>query len=169
MMQDEITLRPLTLDDTDQIVAWRNNPTVLKYFIDRRLITKDSHAAYFHSRIETGEVKQWIVVDHGKDIGTVYLRDIDYRNKIAEYGVFIGEEDYRSKGIGSYLAALTAEYAFDEMGLETVFARVLENNPRSWKSFLKAGYHMDEKTDTVIINGKQEKVVFLSIHKGEPV
>ncbi|MEE3487306.1 MAG: GNAT family N-acetyltransferase [Bulleidia sp.] len=167
MTRNSITLRPMTLDDTDLIVAWRNKPSVLKYFLDQRLITPESHMAYYRSRIETGQVKQWIIIDNDKEIGTVFLRDIDYQTKSAEYGVFIGEDEYRSHGIGSYLAAYTAKYAFDEMGLETVFARVLENNPRSWKSFLKAGYHMDERTDTVIINGKQERVVFLSVHKGE--
>lgn len=161
MMQ--IELRPITPEDTSKIVGWRNQDWVLQYFLDQRKINEESHMQYYHSRIETGLVRQWIIKADEKEIGTCFLRDIDYEKGRAEYGVFIGEKDYISKGIGKQCVRKVVKIAFEEMGLNTVFARVQEKNPRSVYSFLNTGFHMMDHTEYVEIDGRQEKVVFLEI------
>ena len=88
-----VNLRKITLDDTYKIVNWRNQDFVLENFIDRRLISIESHNKYFEKRIISGLVDQFIIVCDGKDIGTTFLRDIDYVKKQAEFGIFIGEKD----------------------------------------------------------------------------
>ena len=44
---------------------------------------------------------QYIILDNadGKPVGSVYYRDIDNHNRSAEYGIFIGEESARGKGL----------------------------------------------------------------------
>lgn len=163
----EISLRPLTVEDTDHIVFWRNQDWVLQYFIDQRRLTREGHLKYYKTRIETGIVKQWIICADGKDIGTCFLRDIDYDRKDAEYGVFIGEKEYLSRGIGKYCVKEVVRKAFEEMGLKTVFVRVQKKNPRSVNSFLASGFKMMDRTDHVMIGEKEEEIVFLKICKGE--
>ena len=161
----DIDLRKLTLDDTSNIVCWRNQPWLLEYFIDQRKITKESHEKYVKTRIQTGIVKQWIIVVDGVDVGTCFLRDINYETNEAEYGVLIGEKDYLSKGIGSKVVCMVLEYAFKVMNLDHVFVRVQEKNPRSINSFLKAGFKYMDHVEEVLIHEQRERIVFLSINK----
>ncbi|MDI9519091.1 MAG: GNAT family N-acetyltransferase [Erysipelotrichaceae bacterium] len=160
-----VDIKPITLDDTDNIVKWRNTSFVLNNFIDQNPITKESHIGYFKSRIETGKVKQFIIVCDDNDIGTIFLRDVDFEKKSAEYGIFIGEKDYLGKGIAIISSKKILDYAFNDLKLEKVFLRVLERNANAIKSYKNIGFVLDEYFETVKINDVDEKVVFMSITK----
>ena len=157
----KVELRELSLNDTEKIVRWRNQDFVLENFIDKRLITKESHINYYHSRIETGLVKQFIIVCDDIDVGTTFLRDIDYQKKDAEFGIFIGEKDYLSKGVGSKAAKLIVEFGFDQLKLD----RILTNNTRAQKSYEKVGFHLDDSNKYLKNEGVDE--IFMVIEKGD--
>lgn len=161
----KLELRELSLNDTDKIVRWRNQDFVLENFIDKRLITKESHINYYHSRIETGVVKQFIIVCDEIDVGTTFLRDIDYESKVAEFGIFIGEKDYLSKGVGSKAAKLIVEFGFEKLNLDRIFLRVLANNTRAQKSYEKVGFHLDNQNKYIKNEGVDE--IFMVIEKGD--
>ena len=161
----KVELRELSLNDTENIVRWRNQDFVLENFIDKRLITKESHINYYHSRIETGLVKQFIIVCDEIDVGTTFLRDIDYQKKDAEFGIFIGEKDYLSKGVGSKAAKLIIEFGFEKLQLDKIFLRVLTNNTRAQKSYEKVGFHLDDSNKYLKNEGVDE--IFMVIEKGD--
>lgn len=155
----EISLREISLNDTDNIVRWRNSDFVLENFVDQNLITNDSHVAYYNSRIITGLVKQFIIVCDGKDVGTTFLRDIDYETKQAEFGILIGEKDYLSKGVGRKACELIVNYGFDVLKLDFIFLRVLKENIRAQKSYMKAGFMLDDSLN----KDNDDSLVFMSI------
>lgn len=159
----KVELRELSLNDTENIVRWRNQDFVLENFIDKRLITKESHINYYHNRIETGLVKQFIIVCDEIDVGTTFLRDIDYQKKEAEFGIFIGEKDYLSKGVGSKAAKLIVEFGFDQLKLDRIFLRVLAYNVRAQKSYEKVGFHLDDSNKYIKNEGVDE--IFMVIEK----
>lgn len=163
----KVSIRPITLNDTDNIVKWRNTPFVLNNFIDQTPITKDSHENYYKSRIQTGKVDQFIIVCDGTDIGTIFLRDIDLIEKTAEYGIFIGEQEYLGKGIAVIASKQILDYAFNDIGMEKVILRVLERNNGAIKSYKKIGFKEEEYFETEKINDIEEKIVFMSIEKGD--
>ena len=98
-----VTLRPITDADTDLIVKWRNTPSVVQNFIFRQTFTPEMHRSWLATKVATGQVVQYIILDNadGKPVGSVYYRDIDNHNRSAEYGIFIGEESARGKGLGT--------------------------------------------------------------------
>ncbi len=100
---DNVILRSITLEDTQNILKWRNHPSVKKNFCLQEDLTKETHLAWFHNKILNKEVVQFIIVDKtsNQSVGSTYLRDIDYKNHKAEFGIFIGEETARGKGIGT--------------------------------------------------------------------
>ena len=63
-----------------------------------------------------------------KYIGNVYLTDINYVNRTAESHILIGEKEFWGKGIASEAYLLLLDYAFNEIGLNRIEARVLESN-----------------------------------------
>ena len=164
-MTNEVTIRPITYDDTENIVRWRNSEYVNSRFIDRRMFTKESHEAWLKNYVETGKVAQFIILLNGEPVGSVYLRDIDLNKKEAEYGIFIGEESARGKGVGTKSAILILKYAFEELGLEKIFLRVLKDNPGAVRSYEKAGFKKNDRTEILNINGEMCEVIFMELEK----
>ena len=164
-MTNEVTIRPITYDDTENIVRWRNSEYVNSRFIDRRMFTKESHEAWLKNYVETGKVAQFIILLNGEPVGSVYLRDIDLNKKEAEYGIFIGEESARGKGVGTKSAKLILKYAFEELGLKKIFLRVLKNNPGAVRSYEKAGFKKIDRVDTLTVDGETLEVIFMELEK----
>lgn len=165
---ERVSLREITLADTASIVRWRNSENVLKYFIDRTPITPESHERWLKERVETGRVAQFIIVDNagGADVGTAFLRDIDKANGAAEFGFFIGEEGARGRGLGGESCSLLCAYAFNELGLRRVTARVLAFNTRSAAVFERAGFKKEGAARERIVCGDGCcDVVFYSLTK----
>lgn len=140
----EITLRPLTLADTSNIVRWRNQPEVYKNLYTQNLITEEQHIGYFHKYVETGLVRQYIIIaeidGEPTDIGTVFLKGIDRVSRKAEYGLFIGELQARGKGFASAIASAALIIAFNELDLNRVYLTVFADNVPAIRSYEKAGF-----------------------------
>ena len=103
---EKVVLRPITDADTDNIVRWRNTPSVRDNFIFRQTFTPEMHRNWLKTKVATGEVVQYIIVDKAADtaVGSVYYRDVDHTFNSAEYGIFVGEESARGKGFGTETA-----------------------------------------------------------------
>lgn len=158
-----VSIRPITYDDTENIIKWRNSDFVREKFIYQGLFTKESHENWMKNKVETGEVAQFIIVCDEKDVGSVYLRDIDLDKKEAEYGIFIGEESALGLGIGTKSAELIIEYAFKTLKLEKLILRVHADNERAVRSYEKAGFKKNGKSELVSINGKDTLIIFMDL------
>ena len=125
-----VTLRPITDADTDLIVKWRNTPSVVQNFIFRQTFTPEMHRNWLHTKVETGKVIQYIIVDNadGKSVGSVYFRDVDPVNDSAEYGIFIGEASARHRGIGTATARIFVEFGLNTLRLHRISLRVIGGN-----------------------------------------
>ncbi len=161
-----IYLRLMTREDTDLIVGWRNLDSVRKNFIYQELFTRESHENWIRSKVETGCVVQMIICDSATDapLGSVYIRDIDRVHNKAEYGIFIGEEHARGRGVGTAAAKLMLRYCFEEEKLHRVYLRVLAGNDGAKKSYENAGFVVEGiLKDDVCINGSFRDVIWMAI------
>lgn len=166
--QAGIYLRLMTYEDTEKIVEWRNSDSVRKRFIYQGLFTKESHENWIKTMVETGKVVQMIICETGTDkpVGSVYVRDIDRVHNKAEYGIFIGEKDARSKGYGTAAARLMVQYCFEELSLHRLFLRVYAENGRAIRSYEKAGFVKEAHLrDDVYIDGEYKDIVLMGILK----
>lgn len=146
----KVILRPMTVEDTDDIVRWRNTDFVRENFIYRGEFTREGHLNWIKTMVDTGKVVQYIIVERssGKSIGSVYLRDIDQSMKTAEYGIFIGEEKALNKGYGSESAQLMVEMSKKELNLNKLFLRLYEENVGARISYERAGFKLiDDKQE----------------------
>lgn len=165
LIGNKVLLRPITLQDTPLIVKWRNNPAVKQNFIFRQTFTEEMHNKWMRDKVASGEVVQYIIEDRtsGMPVGSVYMRDVDLANQSAEYGIFIGEDDARGKGLGSETARLFLDYAFNVMNLHRVSLRVLSGNYGAERSYEKAGFKREGVfRDMVILDGEYRDVIFMA-------
>lgn len=143
-IDDNLILRPITIEDTDMVVGWRNNPRVVNNFLIRNEVTREDHLKWLRDKVDTGLVQQFIIVYDKKPVGCVYLRDIDRTAGECEYGVFIGEDDARGLGIGNRVCLWAVAYAAESLGLKKMTLRVLEGNEPALKSYIHAGFRQTE-------------------------
>lgn len=156
-----IYIRNITDEDTDNILKWRNSDSVRNNFIYKELFTRQSHQNWLDNYVYTGKVVQMIIYLKDGDIpvGSVYIRDLDKEKGEGEYGIFIGEESARGKGVGSAVCRLMCEYAKNEIGLHKLFLRVYEDNIGAVKSYQNGGFVIDESR-TDLIDGR--KMIFMN-------
>ena len=100
-----VYLRPITLEDTDRIIRWRNSDRVRKNFIDQRPFTRQGHLNWLETRVATGEVVQFILCETETDrpVGSVYIRDIDRKNRKGEYGISSERQTRRERVMARWL------------------------------------------------------------------
>ena len=152
---ERVSLRPITDADTDNIVKWRNNPDVYRYFIFREKFTPEMHRNWLSTRVLTGQER--------RAVGSVYLRDIDHKHESAEYGIFIGDDSFRGQGIGTETAKLFTDFALDVLGVHRVFLKVLDGNTKARRSYEKAGFVYEGTfRDMVKLDGEFHDVVFMA-------
>lgn len=161
----DVRIRPMTLEDTDLIVKWRNSQSVRSNFIYRKDFTKEGHLNWIHTMIDTGKAVQYIILADEIPVGSVYLRDIDREKMEAEYGIFIGEDEARGKGIGTESAKLILDVAFNEMNLSKVFLRVLAGNAGAVRSYEKAGFKQIDYKEYPVIEGIKTEVIFMETER----
>lgn len=160
-----VYLRPMTYEDTDLIVAWRNSEAVRKNFIYQAPFTREGHENWIRTMVETGKAVQMMICDIAGDkpLGSVYIRDIDRQHNKAEYGIFIGEASARGRGIGTAAARLMLRYCFEEEGLHRVYLRVFAGNLQAIRSYEKAGFVREGLLkDDVRIRGEYKDIVWMA-------
>lgn len=160
-----IFLRPMTEEDTDRIIDWRNQDFVCKNFIYREAFTRKGHLNWIETMIQTGKAVQFMICPEGREpVGSVYLRDIDNTHHKAEYGIFIGEKEALGKGFGTEAAKLMISYAFEELGLHKLMLRVIADNDRAKRSYEKAGFVQEAYLkDEVFLENQYKDIILMAI------
>jgi len=136
-----INLRPMRLSDTDKIVKWRNESSIMKWMKNQNLITKDSHIKWFKNR---NKRLDFIIEEkkNKKSIGTVNL--IFKSKNRAELGKLIGEKNYLGKGFASESFRLLIDFSFKELNLEKLIVYTKVNNFKNINLNSRLGFKVDE-------------------------
>lgn len=163
---DVIFLREMEISDTPDIIKWRNSEAVRSHFIYQNDFTEESHLNWIKTNIETGRAIQYIIClkDGNAPVGSVYVRDIDRTHNKGEYGIFIGEDEARGKGIGTRAAKLMVKHCFEKENFHRLFLRVYADNIQAIRSYEKAGFEREAYLkDDVFVRGEYRDIVLMGI------
>ena len=58
---EKIYLRPITAEDTERVLAWRNAPDVVRNFIYREKISREEHMDWLENKVFRGAVHQFVM------------------------------------------------------------------------------------------------------------
>lgn len=169
-----IQIRPITLNDSSNIVKWRNSEKVKSHCMIKSPITEASNETFFHANVKTGKYKQFIVECSDKDfpivfypVATVYLKDMDYENKRCELCIFTSsdrewDEETQKEGIN-----LLLKKAFNEYGMHKVYSYVFCKFPEEIELLKSSGFAIESimKNEAVNENGGFEDIARMTIFK----
>jgi diamine N-acetyltransferase len=141
-----IRLRPMGVNDLEQVRVWRNAPHVRSEMAFQEIITPEMQTNWW-ANLDLTSNFYWIIEVEGQDVGVVHAKDIDWTRKSAETGIFIGERDYL-QGFVSVLAVLAMmDGLFDVYGLEILHAKVKAGNPVIFDFNRRLGYQVVSEVD----------------------
>lgn len=163
-----IYLRPITLEDGQIIVKWRNTPSVRAHCLNQKPITIESNEAFFHANIDTGLYQQFIVERIDEDFGlssypiaTVYLKDIDRNNKRCELCIFTSDDQEWNTESQSIAVKILLKKAFDELGMHKVYSYAFYKFINEASLLRRAGFTTEAilKEEAVNEEGEYEDIV----------
>lgn len=76
-------------------------------------------------------------------VGNVELRDIDWLTGKAEMGVFLAEPEARGLGLGREALRGLIDFAFLDLRLHRLYAKILESNSAAQKAFESCDFELE--------------------------
>lgn len=169
----QVRLRAIEREDLTKFVQWLNDPEVIRGLLLTVPLSFTQEQAWFdglRSR-PTEEHPLGIEIETSEGwslIGNIGLNRIEWKERSAEVGIFIGDKRYWSQGFGRQTMVLMLRHAFNNLGLNRVFLRVHETNPRAIHSYEKAGFvHEARLRQAHFEEGRFIDVLLMSVLRAE--
>lgn len=103
--------------------------------------------AYFERYQQLGRVHLAVMLE-GRPIGEIVLKKMDWKQRCCTMGIVMQCDAYKNRGLGTQAERLALQYAFDELGLDTVYADAVRTNTRSQHVLEKVGFHFIREDKT---------------------
>lgn len=162
-----ISLRPLHEDDLPLLTKWINDADTTQYLTIHLPMSESDERAWLagHANRKDTDIVLGIVADN-KLIGTMGIHQIHWRDRTATTGAYIGEPQYRGKGIGTEAKMLLLNYAFNTLNLHRINSGAIEFNARSIRYNEKCGYVVEgRRRQNFYRNGRYYDEVLLGVLK----
>jgi len=144
-----INLRSLTLDDLPLTLKWHNQSEIVDWYSGHPFPVNYEMEKKWYENILTSNIPLTVFgIEHATDqklIGITVLKDINLINRVAEYAIYIGEKEYRGKGLSKVATLETLSFAFNKLGLNRIILKVLDNNKVAIKLYENVGFKKEGK------------------------
>jgi RimJ/RimL family protein N-acetyltransferase len=165
-----IYLRPLETEDAATLVPWFNDPDVSRFLMRHRPLTFAEEVEFLRRIAESPSdlVLGMALRSDDRLIGTTGLKEIDVRNRHAEFGIAIGDRNYWGKGCGTEATHLVIRHAFETLNLHRVSLRVYEYNDRALKVYQKVGFRIEGRLrQDTFLEGRYWDTVVMAVLREE--
>lgn len=133
-----------TRDMVDLWLPWMNDPEVTRTLGNINVFTRESEERFYEGSAHDQSAKTFAIFERAsaRPIGTTQLRDINFRDGTATFGILIGDKSVWNRGYGTEATRLVLDFAFHALGLHNVLLTVFANNPRGQRAYEKAGFRV---------------------------
>jgi UDP-4-amino-4,6-dideoxy-N-acetyl-beta-L-altrosamine N-acetyltransferase len=133
-------VRPMTCEDLEQVLAWRNHNEVRRYMYTQHEISLAEHSAWFE-RVSKDLSRHLLVFEiDGTPFGFINFDQVA-PGGIAEWGFYAAPD--APKGTGCQLGEAALGHAFTQLGLHKICGQALAYNERSIKFHLSLGFKQE--------------------------
>lgn len=143
---DRVALGPIVREFVPLYQRWLNHLGQGRNFGDTPIPwTSEQTLALFEERAKpTDDIVFFMIYERSSwlPIGYTMWLDISYRHQRAEFALHIGEDRAHGKGYGTETTRLMLRYAFEQLGLHSVFLTVAEYNLAGIRAYQRAGYRV---------------------------
>lgn len=166
----KIYLRPLERADAPRAVGWVNDPRVTRTLLLYRPMTLEAEEEFLANvmRSEKDVVLGVVANDSDALIGVAGLHQIDFKDRHADFGLFIGEVSEWGRGYGTEATRLIVGYAFDTLNLHRVHLQVLGHHAAAIRSYRNVGFQQEGVLrEAIFREGRYHDVIAMAILRDE--
>ena len=164
---ERLYLSPINSEDLETYVKWMNDIEVAKYIKQNtNLISLEAEKEYLEKASQEKYNFAIVLNDNDELIGNISLSKLDSINKTAELGIFIGEENNKSKGFGTEAIKLLLDYGFNQLNLNNIMLKLIGFNERALKCYKKTGFkQFGVWKESLYFNGTYYDEIFMNVLK----
>ncbi|WP_246998358.1 GNAT family N-acetyltransferase [Halosolutus gelatinilyticus] len=164
---DEVALRTIEEEDLEFLQMQVNDPAVWRPIGGSRPINADQEREFYEDVVCGDDGVHLLIAVDETPVGTIGLRDIDQETGNAELGYWVAPE-HHGRGYGTEATRLTVEYAFQQLRLHRVDARVFEFNEPSRRLLESVGFCREGVLrDAEFIDGEYRDVYWYGLLEDE--
>jgi RimJ/RimL family protein N-acetyltransferase len=142
-----VTLGPIQRDYLPRYVEWLNDWEVRRFLaptLPHPYTIQDEEDWFNHQRNDqSSKIFAILTCAEGKLIGNCGLHQIDWSNRNAILGIFIGDKDFWGRGFGTDTTRTLLRYAFEEANLHRIELEVFSFNQRAIRVYEKVGFKLE--------------------------
>ena len=124
----KVALRALEREDLSQLMVWRNNPDMRKFFRETDEINSINQEKWFNSVIAKNSIHKMfaiVKIDTNELMGACGLCYIDWVNRSADFSIYLGYDDLYIDDVYAIEAAeIMRDYGFDVLNLHRLWAEI---------------------------------------------
>ncbi len=170
LIGDRIYLSPMCIEDAEKYVEW---------FCDFKMTdgigksssieTVESEREWIENSLKENRLNFSIVnLENDELIGSCGILNINQKDRCAEVGIFIGNENDRSKGYGAETLRLLLDYGFNYLNLHNINLGVMSFNERAIACYKKVGFkEYGRRRESYFLNGKYYDHIYMDILDSE--
>lgn len=155
---ERVTLNTVHPDEYGFLQEQFNDPSIRRQ-AGVSLPTTEAAVADFVE--ETEDTVQFLICRDGTPIGHAVLTELDTQARTGELGWVVIHPDEQGNGYATEAVDLCLEHAFDDRGLHTVSAQVIEGNEASVRMLEKLGF----KQEGVLREQEYADGEFVDVHR----
>ena len=173
LLSDKVLLRPLLIEDFDQLAGLANDQSMWVYFTsnlsDRVVLRNWMEDAILQKENKTR--LPLVIIDKSSDkiAGSTSFGNISYHDKRVEIGwTWLGKE-YQGKGLNDQIKYLMINYCFEVMNFERVEFKTDVLNIPARKALSRLGMTEEGvlRSHTLMTNSRRRDTIFYSVLKFE--
>lgn len=170
---ERVRLRHAEKEDLPHFVKWLNDPEVIQGLLLHTPLSMAEEEDWFENMLKNPIDERPLVIEVKEDdewrmVGNSGFHNLEWRNRNAELGIFIGDKTCWNQGYGTEVVKLLLRHGFATLNLHRIYLQVFEDNLRAIRSYEKAGFvHEGRMRQAEYHGGQFHDVLFMSVLRPE--
>jgi RimJ/RimL family protein N-acetyltransferase len=140
-------LRAVEEADLAQLLAWRNEPALRRYFREYRELYATQQRQWFDTQVNgSAGTRMFAIADlaSGRLLGACGLCWIDWVNRTADFSIYLGADGlYIDKVLAPDAARTLIRYGFEELALNRLWSEIYAFDTPKQGFFESGGWTLD--------------------------
>jgi len=170
---DRVRLRGVEREDIPLFVQWLNDPEVIENLSLYLPISTADETRWFEKLADRPPEEKPLAIEVKTEqgwrlVGNSGFHNIEWPNRAAEIGIFVGDKSLWDQGYGTETVRLLLRHGFETLNLNRIFLRVHEPNKRAARAYEKAGFVREGcMRQAVFKHGRYQDVLLMSVLRSE--
>jgi RimJ/RimL family protein N-acetyltransferase len=170
LIGEKCYLSPWDISDAEKCCKWLNDTETMVYLESFKVFSVEKEREFLENSVKKDNEKIFAVVDikTNEPVGGCGLHGINYVNRNAEMGIFIGEKENWGKGYGEDAVNLILDFGFNVLNLNMVWLGVHNFNKRGIRCYEKCGFkHAGKFREAYFFGGEYHDTIIMDILASE--